>query len=208
MLLAVVLVTCSVAANCVGDALGTAITAAGNQQPSSWTGCSCDSSEDPSLIAGLLEDLSASSSKFLECRQQLLRQQHHVPIVLKNPFGDIESTAWQAACAVLALMCALLLAKWRASKRQLQALQQHMQAREVAFRRVVGNIQAITQQREGEWQAQHEQWREKEAAWQQGMQVLSDLVQQRDAALSDQQSAPELQATVKVTPARHAFSLQ
>jgi hypothetical protein len=146
--------------------------------------------EDPALVSGLLKQLAASSHAHSDCRQQLLRCAHHTPVILTNPLGGAGNTAWQLACAGLALLCVAACAQWQRGRRELRAVKQHAQVREAAWRRVVTGVRAKVQQqleqshsKESGWQQQLQHWQEKEAAWQQGMQALDELAQQREVAL-------------------------
>jgi len=185
---------------CACVATGIGVGSVFPQAASPWTGCSCDSSEDPQLVGNLLEQLSSSTEKFISCRQQLLRQKYHVPIIIGDPFGSASTIAWQLASAFFAVLCAVLYIQLRHSKADNGALKQHLQQREAAWRQAITAVHASAQERlqqwqqrdqgwqqkQASWQQQISVWREKEAAWQQGVQEVVELVQQREAALSDQ----------------------
>jgi hypothetical protein len=175
------------------------------QAEPSWNGCACDSSEDPQLVGNLLEQLSSSTEKFISCRQQLLRQKYHVPIIIGNPFavllGDSNIFLWQCLSGVLAVLCAALLVHTRRSKAAYTSLQQHAKGREAEWQRAITSLHATLQDRmqlrEQVWQQKQSEWQEKEAAWQQGVQEVTQLVQLREAALSDQSPAMQLPSKVR-----------
>lgn len=175
------------------------------QAAPSWTGCACDSSEDPQLVGNLLEQLSSSTEKFISCRQQLLRQQYHVPIIIGNPLavllGDSNTFLWQCLSGVLALLCSALLAQTLRSRAAYSKLQQHAKDREAEWRRAITSLHASLQdrmqQREQAWQQKQSEWQEKEAAWQQGVQEVAQLVQMREAALTDQSPATQQPSKVR-----------
>lgn len=187
-------------------------------EAASWTGCPCDGSEDPQLVGNLLEQLSTSTEKFIGCRQQLLRQKHHVPIIIGNPLGDGHHSTiiWQAVSAVLAVACAVLFVQLRASRSKYTKLDQHHQQRETLWQQAISSVHATArqrleqceqdeqawQQKEAAWQQQLTDWKDKEAAWQQGVQEVVELVQQREAALSD--GLPGQQTPGETNPAQQA----
>jgi hypothetical protein len=156
------------------------------QPATAWAGCQCQSSEDPELVGNLLAELSLSTEKFVSCRQQVLRQQYHVPLVIGNPLTSSNSLLWQALCGVLAVACAVSVVLTRRSTTAARKLQH----REVLWRQAIMTVHAKAQERlqlrEQAWQQQQAEWHHKEAAWQQGVQEVVQLVQLREAALTEQ----------------------
>lgn len=195
MLLAVVLCACAAAGIGVSSVFPSA-------QAADWTGCACGASEDPQLVGNLLEQLSTSTEKFIGCRQQLLRRQYHVPIIIGNPLGE-NSLLWQCLSGALAVACAVLAVQLQRSKAQASKLQQHSQQREAAWQQAITTVHAKAQERlqqwEQSWRQQEAVWREKEAEWEQGVQEVVQLVQQREAALCEPGGAsPNNSSTAKV----------
>jgi hypothetical protein len=176
---------------CVVAAAGLGVSSVFPQAaPAPWNGCACDgSSEDPQLVGNLLEQLSTSTEKFIGCRQQLLRQKYHVPIIIGNPLGDSNSTPWQALSGVLAVACAVLaVLAWR-SRTAHAKLQQHVQHREAAWRQAIIALHGKAQERDQAWLKKQAAWQHKEAEWQQGVQQVAELVLQREVALTGQSPA-------------------
>lgn len=178
---------------CACVAAGLGVSSVFPQAGPAWTGCPCDSSEDPQLVGNLLEQLSTSTEKFIGCRQQLLRQKHHVPIIIGNPLGDSSSILWQSLSAVLAVLCTVLFAQARRSKSAHSALQQHAQQREAAWRQAIVAVHNKAQERQQLFEAREQAWLQKEAEWQQGVRQVAELVQLREVALTGQSPAPAVQ---------------
>jgi hypothetical protein len=144
-------------------------------------------------VGNLLEQLSSSTEKFIGCRQQLLRQRYHVPIIIGNPLGDSSSIFWQSLSAVLAVLCTVLFAHVRRSKSAHSALQQHVKQREAAWRHAIVAVHSKAQERQQLFERQEQAWLREKAEWQQGVQQVAELVQQREVALTGQSPAPAVQ---------------
>lgn len=181
---------------CTATAIG--VSSVFPQAAPAFQGCPSDSVEDPQLVGNLLEQLSSSTEKFISCRQQLTKQKYHLPIIIGSPFADSSVTLWQSISAVVAVLCVVFFAQARSAKSQHSKLQQHVEEREAAWQKAVITVHTTGQERlqrsEIAWQQQLADWKHKEAEWQQGVQEVVQLVQQREAALSDSPSVQQASA--------------
>ncbi|KAF6254457.1 hypothetical protein COO60DRAFT_316892 [Scenedesmus sp. NREL 46B-D3] len=145
--------------------------------------CSCKSSAlqchgiTPELQQQLINQLGSCTATGLRLKQQLLRQQHHTPVIVALD----SSGMWQLLpCAVLLVLFLFCTAQACASRRKCAALQQALQRQCTMTKALYSSRQQLQKQL-----YQHQQ---RNAAWAASLQHMQWLVVDRAAALAAQEA--------------------